>query len=94
MPKAIWNDAVVAESGETVVLEGNHYFPASSLKREFFRAADRSTVCFWKGEASYYDIEVGGEVNRGAAWYYADPKERAAHIKDHVAFWGGVRVEE
>ena len=88
MPKAVWNDTVIAESGETIVLEGHHYFPSSSLKQEFFSPTDSDDSCFWKGDASYYDIEVAGEVNQGAAWYDPDPKDRAAHIKDYVAFWG------
>lgn len=94
MPKAIWNGTILAESEDTVVVEGNHYFPRSSLNEEYLKSSDQTSVCFWKGEASYYDVEVGGEVNSGAAWYYPDPKERAAHIADHVAFWKGVRVEE
>jgi len=93
VPKAIWKNTVLAESDDTIVLEGNHYFPTSSLKSEFFKVSSQSTHCFWKGEASYYDVEVEGEVNQGAAWYYPDPKERATRIKDRVAFWKGVRVE-
>ena len=72
---------------------GNHYFPPDSIRREYFRTSDQHTHCPWKGEASYYDIEVEGEVNEGAAWYYPDPKEAAAKIKDRVAFWKGVEIE-
>ena len=91
--KAIWKGAVLAESDETVVVEGNHYFPADSIKREHFRESEKHTTCPWKGEASYYDVLVGDEVNADAAWYYPAPKEGAKEIKDHVAFWQGVRVE-
>jgi uncharacterized protein (DUF427 family) len=90
--KAIWNDRVIAESDDTVVVEGNHYFPVRSLRREFFRSSDQKSVCPWKGEASYYDLEVAGRVNAGAAWYYAAPKPAAAEIKDRVAFWRGVEI--
>lgn len=94
MPKAIWKDAVLAESEQTQMVDGNHYFPRSAINSEFFRDSDATTVCGWKGTANYYDLVVDGEVNEQAAWYYADPKEAAAEIKDHVAFWKGVRVEE
>jgi uncharacterized protein (DUF427 family) len=90
--KAVWNGAVLAESDETVVVEGNHYFPRESITAEHFRASDTHTTCPWKGEASYYDVVAGGEVNRDAAWYYPQPKEAAAEIKDRVAFWKGVKV--
>ena len=92
--KAIWNNQVIAESDETVVVESNHYFPASSIEREFFKDCDKTTFCPWKGKASYYDIEVGGEINKEAAWYYPDTKEKASHIKGKVAFWRGVQVVE
>ncbi len=91
--KAIWQDEVLAESDETIVIEGNHYFPAGSVRREFFRDSDTHTTCAWKGEASYYDIVVGEAVNHDAAWYYPQPKKAAERIKDHVAFWRGVTVE-
>ena len=91
--KATWQGATLAESDETVVVEGNHYFPADSIRREYFSESDTQTTCPWKGEASYYDISVNGEVNKDAAWYYADPKQAAAQIKDRVAFWKGVVVE-
>lgn len=93
MPRAIWNDAVLAESDETVVVEGNHYFPPASVRKEYFKESEATTVCSWKGVASYYDVDVGGDVNEGAAWYYPEPKEAAANIKGHVAFWKGVKVE-
>lgn len=92
--KAIWQGKVLAESDITVIVEGNHYFPMSTVDREFFSESDKHTVCPWKGRASYYDIEVDGETNANAAWYYPDPKDAAAEITDHVAFWGGVQVVE
>ncbi|MDH3189478.1 MAG: DUF427 domain-containing protein [Acidimicrobiia bacterium] len=92
MPKATWNGVVVAESEHTEVVEGNHYFPADTIKMEFFRNSSESSVCPWKGRASYYDVVVDGEVNRGAAWYYPEPSPAAANIKDHIAFWRGVKV--
>jgi uncharacterized protein (DUF427 family) len=92
MPKAIWNGAVLAESEQGVIVEGNTYFPAEAIRSEFFRASDYHTTCPWKGIASYYDVVVDGKVNQGAAWYYPAPKEAAKQIKDHVAFWRGVQV--
>jgi len=92
MAKATWNGTVIAESDSTEIVEGNHYFPADSINREYFSASSETSVCWWKGVASYYDVVVDGEVNKGAAWYYAEPKEAAANIKDHVAFWRGVQV--
>ncbi|HYR88969.1 MAG TPA: DUF427 domain-containing protein [Terriglobia bacterium] len=90
--KAIWNDATLAESDATVVVEGNHYFPLKSMRKEFFRASDTHTTCPWKGLASYYDVVVNGKVNKDAAWYYPEPSDAATEIKDHVAFWKGVQV--
>lgn len=90
--KAIWKDTVLAESNDTVVVENNHYFPASSLKQEFFAPSETHTTCGWKGEASYYDVVVGDAVNRDAAWYYPAPKDAAAQIRGRVAFWKGVTV--
>lgn len=90
--QATWNGALLAESDATVLVEGNHYFPADSLNREHFRENDQTTVCGWKGTASYYDVVVGDQVNEGAAWYYAEPKEAAKEIAGHVAFWKGVEV--
>lgn len=91
--KATWNGAVLAESDDTVVVEGNHYFPADSIKRDYFRESETHTVCGWKGTASYYDVVVGGETNADAAWYYPEPKDAAREIAGRVAFWRGVRVE-
>ena len=93
MKKAIWNGAVIAESDNTVVIEGNHYFPPESIKKEFFIASDTHTVCPWKGQASYFDVKVNSETNKDAAWYYQEPSKLAKGIKDHVAFWKGVNVE-
>ena len=90
--KAIWNGAVLAESDETIVVEGNHYFPADSINREFFRPSETRTVCGWKGTASYYDIVVGGATNKDAAWFYPAPKPEAQEIENRVAFWKGVEV--
>jgi uncharacterized protein (DUF427 family) len=91
--RASWNNVVLAESDDTVVVEGNHYFPADSLKREYFRNSDHHSVCPWKGTASYMDVVVGDEVNANAAWYYPNPSEKAAQIKDRFAFWHGVDVQ-
>jgi uncharacterized protein (DUF427 family) len=90
--KAIWKDAVLAESDDTVVVEGNHYFPATTLVRDHFRPSDTHTTCPWKGVASYYDVVVDGEVNKDAAWYYPTPSAEAASVSDRVAFWRGVKV--
>ena len=90
--KATWKGAVLAESEETVVVEGNHYFPADSVRREHFRESGTHTTCPWKGEASYYDVVVEGDVNEGAAWFYPEPKQAASNIKGRVAFWRGVVV--
>jgi uncharacterized protein (DUF427 family) len=90
--KAIWNGTTLAESDDTVVVEGNHYFPISSIKRECFRNSDTHTSCYWKGQASYYDIVVDGKVNKDAAWYYPTPSDAAKQIQDRVAFWRGVQV--
>jgi uncharacterized protein (DUF427 family) len=92
MPKATWNGAVLAESDETVVVEGNHYFPPASLKAEFFKPSPTHTVCGWKGTASYYTVVVGGRENPDAAWYYPDPLPPARDITGYVAFWKGVKV--
>ncbi len=94
MPKATWNGAVLAESDTTVTVEGNHYFPAEALNKDYFKPSSQTSVCPWKGTASYYDVEVNGETNPGAAWYYPSPKDEAMSIKDRVAFWRGVTVEE
>jgi len=92
--RAIWKSEVIAESENTVVVEGNHYFPPESVNKEYLKSSQTTTVCPWKGTAHYYSILVGGEENRDAGWYYPDPKEAAAEIKDHVAFWRGVDVQE
>jgi uncharacterized protein (DUF427 family) len=92
--KAIWNGAVIAESDTTIVVEGNHYFPPESVRREYLQPSDTHTTCPWKGVASYYHVVVGGQVNRDAAWYYPEPKPAASHIKDYVAFWRGVQAVE
>ena len=90
--KAIWNGATLAESDGTVVVERNHYFPPDSIRRAYFSESDTHTTCSWKGEASYYNVTVNGTTNKDAAWYYPNPKEAAASIKDRVAFWKGVVV--
>jgi len=90
--RATWKNAVLAESGETVVIEGNHYFPAESVNRHYFRESSTHSACPWKGEASYYDIVVDGATNKDAAWYYPEPKEAAKEIKGRIAFWKGVSV--
>jgi uncharacterized protein (DUF427 family) len=92
MVRAIWNNTVLAESDKTVVVEGNHYFPPASLRKEFFKPSSTHTVCSWKGTASYYDVEVNGQVNKDAAWYYPSPLDAAKHIAGYVAFWKGVQV--
>ena len=93
MARATWNGTLIAESDETIVVEGNHYFPRESIKVEYFTESDAHTRCPWKGTASYFNLVVDGMTNPGAAWYYVDPKPAAADIKDHVAFWRGVKVE-
>ncbi len=90
--KAIWNGAVVADSDATVQVEGNHYFPQSSLQRQFFEDSATQTVCSWKGVAHYYNLVVGDSVNSDAAWFYPDPKRAASQIAGHVAFWRGVEI--
>jgi uncharacterized protein (DUF427 family) len=90
--KAIWNNAVIAESDDTAVVEGNHYFPVSALRKEHVRPSEHHSTCFWKGRASYFDVVVEGQVNENAAWYYPQPSPAAEKIKDRVAFWHGVRV--
>ncbi len=93
MAKAIWNGAVLAESDETVIVEGNHYFPRDSINQEYFADSNNRTFCPWKGQASYYSVEVDGEVNANAAWYYPNPSSAANQIADYIAFWRGVKVE-
>ncbi|MGD9837782.1 MAG: DUF427 domain-containing protein [Afipia sp.] len=93
MMKAVWNGAVIAEADKTEIIEGNHYFPPESLRKEFFQPSDTQTVCPWKGTANYYSIVVGDKVNADAAWYYPTPKSAASQIAGKIAFWKGVRVE-
>jgi len=93
MARAIWNGAVLADSDQTIVVEGNHYFPPQSIHTRYFKPSDTHSTCGWKGEASYYHIEANGQLNRDAAWYYPDPKEAAAEIKGCIAFWKGVQVD-
>jgi uncharacterized protein (DUF427 family) len=92
--KAIWNDEVIAESNNTVVVEGNHYFPHDSIKKEYFKTSDSHTTCPWKGVANYYTVEVNGSENPDAAWYYPETSELAKGIKNYVAFWKGVKIED
>jgi uncharacterized protein (DUF427 family) len=92
--KAVWNNVVIAESDQTVVVEGNHYFPPEAVKREFLRDSGTHTTCPWKGLASYYSVEVNGQTNKDAAWYYPTPKDAAKQITGYIAFWRGVRVTE
>jgi uncharacterized protein (DUF427 family) len=91
--RAIWNGAVIADSDQTVVVEGNHYFPPEAVRGEYLRPSGTHTTCGWKGEASYYDVVVAGQANRDAAWYYPDALPAARHIAGRVAFWKGVTVE-
>ena len=91
--KAVWNGAVIAQSANTVVVEGNHYFPIDAVNADVLRPSAKTTVCSWKGAASYYSLVVDGEENTDAAWYYSTPKDAAANIAGHVAFWRGVSVE-
>ena len=91
--KAIWNGAVLAESTDTVIVDGNHYFPADSIERKYFSSSETHTVCGWKGTASYYDVTVNGDTNKDAAWYYPETKPDAKNIEGYVAFWKGVVIE-
>jgi uncharacterized protein (DUF427 family) len=92
--KAIWNNHVIAESNDTVVVEGNHYFPPDAVKQEYLQASDTHTTCPWKGLASYYTLQADGNTNKDAAWYYSEPKEAAQQIKNRIAFWKGVKVTQ
>jgi uncharacterized protein (DUF427 family) len=92
--KAIWNGQLIAESNDTVVVEGNHYFPRESLNKQYFQDSSATSFCPWKGQANYLDVVVNGQQNPGAAWTYLDPKPAAAEIKNRVAFWKGVEVDE
>ena len=93
MPKATWNGATLAESNECLVVEGNYYFPPTAIAKEYFKESNTHTTCAWKGVASYYTIEVNGEQNKDAAWYYPQAKEKAKQIENYIAFWRGVKVE-
>ena len=93
MPKAVWQGTVIAESEDTVVVDGNHYFPEAAVKREHLEPSDTHTVCGWKGTASYYHVTAGGNRNADAAWFYPDPKPEALSLKGRIAFWRGVQVE-
>jgi uncharacterized protein (DUF427 family) len=90
--KAIWSETVLAESNDTVVVEGNHYFPVGSLVARHLRSSETHTTCPWKGVASYYDVVVGGQTNKDAAWYYPTPSDAAKQIRGRVAFWKGVKI--
>jgi uncharacterized protein (DUF427 family) len=90
--KAVWKDKILASSEHTVVVEGNHYFPPSSVDMNYLKPSNKTTSCPWKGTANYYDVQVDGQTNEGAAWYYASPKPDASHIAGLVAFWRGVEV--
>jgi len=92
--KAIWNEEVIAESNDTIIIEGNHYFPPESIKEEYFKTANTHSTCPWKGVASYYDVTVDGSANKDAAWYYPEVSDLAKGIKGYVAFWNGVEVTE
>lgn len=90
--KAIWNGKVIAESDDTIIIENNHYFPAKTINKDYFKDSKHYTTCYWKGEASYYHVEVDGKLNENAAWYYANPLEKAKDLNRMVAFWKGVEV--
>lgn len=92
--KAIWNGKIIAESDETIVVEGNHYFPPDAVQPEYLKKNDHHTTCFWKGQASYFDLIVDTRINQNAAWTYPDPSEAASNIKGYIAFWRGVEVTE
>jgi uncharacterized protein (DUF427 family) len=92
--KAMWRNVILAESNDTVVVEGNHYFPPDSINKQHFKKSETHTTCPWKGLASYYHIDVDGEINKDAAWYYPDPKDAAKNIKNYIAFWKGVEVNK
>jgi uncharacterized protein (DUF427 family) len=93
MTTAVWNGVVIADSDDTVVVEGNHYFPAGSVNADYLKPSATTTVCTWKGVANYYTVTANGEETKDAAWYYPEPSSAAAQIKDHIAFWRGVKVK-
>ena len=92
--KAIWNGITLAESDKTIIIEGNHYFPPSSIHKDYFKKSSTSSVCFWKGTASYFSIEVDGKLNLNAAWYYPSPLPKAVEIRNYVAFWKGITISK
>ncbi len=92
MAKAVWKDVVLAESDQTIVVEGNHYFPPDSVHMQYFTDSSTHTTCPWKGMASYYSLAVNGEINKDAAWFYPTPKDAAKQISGYIAFWKGVNV--
>jgi uncharacterized protein (DUF427 family) len=92
--KATWKGELIAESDQTIVIEGNHYFPPEAVNKQLLKPSGTTTTCAWKGEASYYSVEANGEVNKDAAWYYPNPKEAAKQIEGYIAFWKGVKVNE
>lgn len=92
--QATWNGTVIAESDKTIVIEGNHYFPPDSIRKEYFRQSGTHTFCAWKGHASYFHVVVDNKVNKDAAWFYPEPKDAAKEIKGHVAFWNGIEVKQ
>lgn len=92
--RAIWKDQIIAESDETIVVEGNHYFPQHSVKKEYFIESDTTTYCPWKGHAHYFTLSIEGEENKDAAWYYPETKDKAKSIEGYIAFWNGVNIEE
>jgi uncharacterized protein (DUF427 family) len=94
MIKAIWNDALLAESDDTTLVEGNRYFPPESVNHQYLVESEKRSTCPWKGEAYYYHVVVGEQKNEDAAWHYPQPKEKALHLKNYVAFWKGVQVED
>lgn len=92
MAQAIWKETVIAESNDTIVVEGNHYFPPEALHQQYFKPSEETSYCGWKGTANYYDVVVDGEVNMAAAWFYADPKPEAEQVRGYVAFWKGITI--
>jgi len=90
--RAIWNNEVIAESDKTIIVENNHYFPADAVDKKYLKPSDTHTTCPWKGEASYYTLDVNGKENKDAAWYYPHPKDAAKNIENYIAFWKGVQV--
>ena len=92
--EAVWNNKIIAKSDETIIIEGNHYFPPNSINKEYLEESSQTTVCPWKVTAAYYNIEVDGKSNRDSAWYYPNPSEAAKEIKDYIAFWKGVEIKD